>query len=372
MANKKLSKLLILYSSYIWFITLAGSILPTIVFRQGITLNQMIIGIIFALSTPVILIAFAPSFKAKTAWRIAITGFLIYVFLSVRILNVYQFYFSKIISAISIYFFWVFYNITHFENTPKHRTGLSSAIIFVIPPIIAVVAPLLAGYMATKNILFFLIFVFISYLLVMFFINYQEDFVLEYSLPAALREIKSTRIFILIHGIWDATIQAFIPIFSLHFIRTPLNYGAYLGYLGLIGVIANLTLGHHIDKIKKRSIFLYPLSLAISLATFSLVFAIKNLTLWIIVTGIIQFLNPIFWNIITALVVDAHQNLRLAMPGREFVLNTGRVIGVSMILVSFILEPTPHYLFYILGGTLLVLPILLFWNTKITKKHTYL
>ncbi|MDD5489174.1 MAG: hypothetical protein PHP25_00640 [Candidatus Moranbacteria bacterium] len=187
-----------------------------------------------------------------------------------------------------------------------------------------------------------------------------------------MREIKSTRWFIFDQGIWEATIFGIIPIFSLFFIKEPLEYGGYLAYLALMAVLANLLLGRFTDKIQKRAIFLYPLTISIAILTFLFVFAVGNIFIWFVLTGLLQFLLPLFWNISTAMVVDSHPNLRLAMPGREYMLASGRIVGLLIAFISFSLEKIPHNVFFILGFVMFLYPVILFWNTKISKRHSYL
>lgn len=78
-------------------------------------------------------------------------------------------------------------------------------------------------------------------------------------------------------------------------------YGVFLSYISLVSITANLTLGKLTDKLQKRVLFLYPLTIIMALVTFTFPFATKNITHWIIVTGIIGFLLPLFWNVSTAL-----------------------------------------------------------------------
>jgi len=109
-----------------------------------------------------------------------------------------------------------------------------------------------------------------------------------------------------------------------------------------------------------------------ALTTFFFLFATKNLTLWIVTISIIQFLLPLFWNVSTALVVDAHPNLRVAFPGRELVLAVGRVTGLLFASISFVFEKSPSTIFIVLGITLLLYPTVIYWNRNISKKYTYL
>ena len=72
------------------------------------------------------------------------------------------------------------------------------------------------------------------------------------------------------------------------------------------------------------------------------------------------------------MVVDLSPNLRLAIPGRELVLVVGRIVGLSLVLLSFIYEQKPFIIFPILGIVMLLYPLSLLWSSKIRRKYRYL
>ncbi|MDP1845739.1 MAG: MFS transporter [Candidatus Moranbacteria bacterium] len=372
MKNKKFINLFFFYSLYIWFTSFSGSILPTHFLSEGLNLSQMIFGKFLFYIGNIILLLLLTTFRSKRAWRLALFLNFGYILLSIKILSSTQFYAASILSGFALFFFYVFYNIAHFENTPQEKRGYSSALMFSIGPLIGIAAPLASGYLAATNINLLWIFSGIFFLVTLYFINRQEDFSLTYSLKSALREIKATRWFIFLEGIWEAMIFGIIPIFSLFFIKKPLEYGGFLAYLAIVAVLANLILGKLTDKIQKRVVFLYPLTIGMSVLTFLFVFAVKNFLLWAIFTGLLQFLLPLFWNVSTAMVIDSHPNLRLAIPGREFMLAAGRIIGLLIAFISFSIEKIPHNVFFVLGFVMFLYPVILFWNTRISKRYRYL
>lgn len=372
MRNKRFLYTFFLYSSYVWFTTFGGSILPTHFLQQGLDFKQMIFGKVLVFAAQAALLLSLTSFWSRRAWKLAPVMILAYILLSIKILNVYQFFLANIFVGAALYFFYVFYNIAHFENTPKEKRGLSSSIMFALPVSINLFAPVFAGFVATINLsaLWFLAGFF--FLISFYAANFPENFSITYSVKAALQEIKATRWLIFIEGIWEALLMGVVPIYTLFFIKEPLPYGIYLAYLSLVGVAANLLLGRFTDKVQKRAFFLYPITLILVGVTFFFDLATKDLLLWSVAGGALAFMVPLFWNISTAMVVDIHPNLRLAIPGRELVLAVGRMIGLSLVFISFFFETIPHYIFFILAGVLLVYPLILFWNTQISKKYRYL
>ncbi len=369
--KKPFLTLLTFYGSYLWFSSFSKSVLPTHFWAQGLSLQQQILGTLLLFCGQTLVILTLRRLTAHLSWKLALFSILTYIILSIKIVSVFQFYIASFINGFSIFFFFIFYNVAHFEKTPREKTGGSSAIMFSVVPLVNIAAPLLAGYIAQTHLAWLWIFSGIFFLETFYLIGFQENFSLSYSLSAAVNEIKATRVFIFLEGIWEAMLFGIIPIYSLFFIKTPLFYGSFLAYLSLVAAGANLLLGKLTDRMQKRAVFLYPLTLIMAGVTFLFPLVTQSLLLWIIATGILQFLVPLFWNISTAMVVDAHRNLRLAIPGRELMLALGRVVGLSLTYLSFTYEASPRAIFWILGGIFLLYPLTLYWNTQ--KKHyTYL
>ena len=370
--TKKFKNLFIFYVSYLWFVFFSGSILPTHFLKEGLSLNELVLGRILLYLAPIPFILFLTSFGSKRAWKIAPVLYLIYVLLSIRILSASQYYLANIFAGFTVYFFWLFYNIAHFNYTPKERIGFSSGAMFGVGPVMHIVAPLIAGYIASQNINLLWIFSFFFFLWAYYLTGKQEDFRVRYSIQNSLRELRATRWFIFLQGVWEALYFGIIPFYTLIFIKEPLFYGTFIAYLALIAAVSNLVLGRFTDKIQKRSVFLYPLVGAMIIVTCLFAWAVKDINLWILTTGLFALTLPTFWNLTMALVVDAHSDLNVAIPGRELILAVGRVLGLTAVLVSFYYERTPFYIFFFLAGALVLFLIILYWNTRISKKFKYL
>lgn len=371
MKNRKFINLFIFYSLYCWFISFGTAILPIHFLHQGINLPQMIFGRLLLFITVFFLILALRQFSSRKSWQLACLFNFSYILLAYKIESSLQFYFIHTLTGAALFFFFVFYNIAHFKNAPKEKIGFASALMFSIGPIIGIFAPLLAGYAFEFKLWLLWTLAFIFFIVAIYFAGRQKDFVLNFNLKHALFEIRATRWFIFLQGTWEALIFGIIPIFTLYFIKTPVSYGAFLAYLALISVCANILLGKLTDKIQKRVVFLYPLTISMAIITFLFYFAVKDIYLWIIISGLIQFLVPLFYNISTAMVVDAHLNLEQAMPAREIVLSAGRIIGLSAVAISFYLEKIPQNIFFFLGVIILLYPVILFYNRK-NKRYKYI
>ncbi|MCL4354311.1 hypothetical protein M1349_02445 [Patescibacteria group bacterium] len=372
MARKNFLKILLLFISWLWFSKFSSSILPIHFLQQGLNPSDIVLNQMFAFLAIGVFTIVRNNYSAKKSWYFSIIFYVIYIIAIIKVFTKTEFYIISIIYGLAGVFFFVPYNIAHFKNSPKHRTGISSAIMFNVWPLIGILAPFLSGLVAQINFIYVWILSGLFCLIPLFLTSKQEDFQIKYSLIQSLKELKSTRIFIFLFGFWDALNQAIIPIYVLFFIKTPISYGTYLAYLSLVAIGANFIIGHLSDKMQKRSIFLYPITLLSSLATLMFIFATNNLTYWIIAASVIQLISPILTNLSTALVVDAHSDVAISMPGRELLLSLGRVLGLFLVFLSFAFEKTPFFIFFVLSGSMLLFAFFLFYNTKVSKKHKYL
>lgn len=372
MGRNNFINLIAFYASFLWFVHFARLLLPLHFIQQGLTPSVIILGYTVVFAANAIPLILSISIKAKRSWYIGIFSYLLFILLVINIKNIEQYYLAFFLQGITVFFLYIPYNIAHFVNTPKERTGMSSGLMFAIPALVGILAPLLGGILAQNNFNLIFIFSFLFFLFPLFLIQKQEDFLIKFNIKEALNEIRPTRFFVFLHGIWDALVQGVIPIFPLFFLKTPLFYGTYLSYLALAGIAGTLILGHSSDKLKKRTVFIYPITIATAICTVLFTYSTNNIVLWIILAGIIQIFNPILHNVTTALVVDSSKNMTLAMTGRELALTIGRVVGLTAAFFSLTLEKTPSLLFLFLASCILLYGFLLFYNSKIIKKYKYL
>lgn len=364
--------LLVFYALFLWFRNFGTAVLPTHFLDQGLSIKEIIFGYILMFLGSAVLQLVIKNYSLKSSWRLALITILISLLLTVKIIFVWQYYLASIFRGFSVIFFHLVYNVAHFQLTPKIRTGFSSAIMYNIPIIISLVAPLAAGLVAESNYLLVWALSGLFFLFPLFFIKNQIKITVNYQLLSAIKSIQATRVFYVLQGIWEALVLGIIPIFSLYFIKTPLYFGAYMAYLSLVGLVANFLLGRYTDKLQKRVLFLYPITLLMALFTFIFPFALNNIIWWIIITGVVQFLLPLFWNVSTAMVIDAHSNLKQAIPARELILSLSRAFGFFLVFLNFYFQSRPTTIFYILGFVILLYPLVLFYNTKISRKYQYL
>lgn len=371
MRKSQYFKLLLFFTAGNIFGTFSGSVLPVHYLESGVTMTQMAIGQLIIFATHSIALLIIRQYRAKMGFYLStILGFVQLLFV-VHIQSIWQFYLSSVIAGITIHLLYTAYNYAHFSNTKSGNVGVSSGIMFSIPRIIGVVLPLVAGYIIGLNITILWLLSGILAICTLFTIPALDDFQMNYSLKKMIQSTKSVRLFLIYEGIWSALIFAIIPIYTLTFIHKPESFGIFIAYIGLAGFIANMVLGKLTDRLKKRSVFLYPVTIILAVITYAFPYFQSSLWGWLIIAGLTTFFTPMFWNLTCALVIDNTDHHDESIPGRELFLDIGRLIGLSATVVSFIYESQPTYIFLFLGTAM----ICFFLNLviqRISGRYTYL
>lgn len=374
--KKNYIKLILFFTSFNWFISFSRSALLPHFVKEGMTLQQIIFGALLTFVGVILaLILISPisrRLKARTSWIMAIILSYVYILLLIKINSPFQLYLAYFINGLITFFFYIFYNSAHFESTAKKHIGKSSALMFSIGPAISVIAPLLAGYLAQIDYFYIWIFSFLFFFVPLYLVRFQKNFSVGYSIKEIVYEIKATRIFIFLGAFWEAMVFGVIPVYTLFFIKSPLGYGSFLAYLGLMGILANLFLGTLSDKIKKRIVFLYPITFSMAAVTFLFPLAVSNIFIWITLSGAVQFIYPLYNNVSLAMVIDSHSDIKRAVVGREMMLSLGRISGLALAFLSFFFEKQPCCIFLVLGLSMVIFPAVLFWRTKLAKSYSYL
>lgn len=371
MITKEFKKLLIFYFSFLILLNFSNAVIPAHFLIQGITFKDMAIGQVLNFMPVILLLFFTKQLTTKKSWLISIVVYLLFILFQIQINSKEQFFFARFLSGAILFYFFLPYNVAHFKETLKENIGHSSAIMFSLGPIISIIAPISAGLLTLIHINTVWIVTFIIGFLVLFLATKQNNFKIDVNIHESLKQIKFTKWLILTEGIWEAMLFSVIPIFTLLFINTYLGYAGFVSYLAVIGAVANLIFGKLSDKIKKRAVFLYPVTIILGITTLLFTTTINNYSTWIILVSIINLIIPIFWNLSTAIIIDSVSDTTKAMPGRELMLAVGRISGSILVFLSLIYESQPKLIFIILAVAIFIYPIIMFWNNNIKKNISY-
>lgn len=355
--RKQFLNLLIFYAAFLWFRTYASAVLGPYFLERNITLNQMIMANALYFMIGSVWLAVFRTYYSRLSWFLAQVVSIFGIIIAMKTTTVSLYYLYVIALGVGSILYFTPYNIAHFRLTPGHRNSFSAAIMFSVIPVISFLAPFIAGFLAQIS------YRYIWYGSLLFFIitavlaNFQTNFIYKIKFKKDLVYLRATWKLLILQGLWEPIVFGVISVFTLKFIKTPLDFGSFLSYLGLVAILANLFLGHISDQQKNRVKFLAPAAVALGLTTIFLPLAVRSLIPWFIVAGLINFISPLFWNLSTAYFVDLQPEVIKSMPAREWILATSRTVGFLLVYLNFSFV-------YFLGVMMLLYPLVLLYNTK--------
>lgn len=356
--------LLIFYAAFLWFRNYSSAVLGPYFLEKNISLRQMTLAnALFFMAGSVFLILFRTYFS-RLSWFLAQIATILGLLLAMQVTNVYQYYLYGVLLGMGGILFFIPYNIVHFRLTPGYRNSFSAAIMFSVIPVISFLAPLTAGFLAQISYDYIWYGSFLFFLIVLWLIKIQNNFQYKIKFKNDLTSLRFTWQLLVIEGLWEPIIFGVISIFTLNFVKTPLGFGSFLSYLGLMAIVANLLLGNKSDKLKNRVRFLIPVTVSLGLATLALPWALHSFASWVLIAGLINFFAPLFWNFSTAYFVDLQPDVVKTMPAREWVLATARTIGFLIVYFNFSWQEKPTDSIYLLGAVMLLYPVVLLYNTR--------
>lgn len=297
------------------------------------------IALYFALSfiTSVLLIMAVRSFRSTKSMRIGLL-LKIAVFLAAAFLIAKPMIFAiGIIWGIMTICYWMPLNVHFFKFRTEGKNAMHSGIYFLMWPVLGALLPAAAGIAANS---FGMLAVLLSGAVllvpaVIISLGIKEESSIEINFRDFIGNTKGVKTILFLQGIWEGVDWVVVPIVTFAFIPKTVSYGTFYSYLGVFGVAAFLLLARVSDRIKKRAVFLYPVTAI--MAAFTILSGLSaSLLEWGIYRGAVSFLVSIFSPFALTVVVDVSKNIPDTMISREFFLNFGRASG-ALIVASILL-----------------------------------
>jgi hypothetical protein len=186
----------------------------------------------------------------------------------------------------------------------------------------------------------------------------KDSSILDLELHKTLKPAKGVRTLACLEGFWQGVTWISIPWITFSFMKSGLEYGSFLSYLGLAGAFAVLLLCRMSDLHKNRMAFIVPITILLSLFTMS-----SGLTDsfggWIIINGLISFFVAMTSPFTISVILDKVKDVKDAMVSREFFLNIGRISGVFVVITCLGLFNSLKYSLIIAGLAFMLYPIVL-------------
>jgi hypothetical protein len=336
----------------------------------GFRLESLLLATTLAFSVPVLLIAGMRRARAKVSFSIAfvakIGAYLVALFwLSpVTVSLVY------VANALILVFFWIPYNLEFFSYATERTRAYTGSVAIVIYPLVALVVPPVAAYVwhtqGFRTNMLISVCILTGSVIYMLFNRAIKFRRFDYNIVDSLKSLKRYRTMFFVQGFWEATGFVGVPVFTLLYIETELKLGFFFSYLGVLSVIATITLARLSDRISKRTAFLYPTVILAAAATVALGLARSTLW-WVALVGLLNFSTIMTTPFLIAVALDARVTGINMWAGRELLLNFGRATGAGLILAIYRTTGDYRPAFLVLGLALLVYPALLHLKGIYTK-----
>lgn len=266
-------------------------------------------------------------------------------------------------------FFWIPVNVLMARMTNKGDRGVTYGAFFFAWPLAAFVAPLLGGLVigfANYSLLFIIGIAIIASTIGVVF-AYRKYIPTKQVMRIRIGALGKRNVLALFgEGGFEGVFWVGLVLVAYVFTQDEVAIGALFSLFGLCAGIMAVILGKVSDKIQNRVFFLrvsalasIPCVIAVSYATSMEEFALTN--------GLLEvacFVLPIFlFAILTDKMEDAKND---SVVGREFFLNIGRVVTISILMTLLYFDFTPQQCF-LLCIPFLALSLVAFEERKAEK-----
>ncbi len=271
-----------------------------------------------------------------------------------------QLYTIAIIAGIVIFIFWTPYNIRFFGFGNNGNNAFMGSVLFLLWPMLNVFLPAAAGFMA-RDFGFTAVFIVAAAATLsssVFVKHTGKDEPLHFNIKKALKNTKSLRTIILLEGIFEGIMWTAVPLATITFLTSEVDYGLFFSYVGLFGALAAVVLARMSDNMKKRTIFIYPTVILLGISTMLAAFS-NTLILWAIANAAIAFVWALVSPFQVAIVLDKSKNLVDSMAAREFFMNLGRFFGGIIAIISLLLFGLSEYSLVVAGIAMFLFALLI-------------
>jgi len=251
-------------------------------------------------------------------------------------------YIYRLLLGTTHVFFWMPFNTAYYEFRHQNNAMLG-ALYYSFAPLLSLFLPGISGSIASTigyGVLFILAMLGYAAALVMA-LRTVADREYRFDLPESIRAIRGLRAIMFLEGFSVMAVTSItLPVMLLLFADTPMEFGLFMSLVTVFSLAASFLVSRISDRMQDRHIFLLPSALGFTLATV-LASGARDIVVFFIAFGAINFFARLFSPISLALAVDRAESLAGTMAAREFLLNIGRLSSVLigyLIFVSISIE----------------------------------
>ncbi len=354
---KKIDSFYLFYSVLCVIMAFGFSFVPIFLKQKGFALHLIIL--LYALYTLVasITILFVNSFSTR---RYLVYGVILQaiMMLAFAFYGKYSYLIYVLLAGLYQIFFWVTINYLFFKGTTANNNATNSSFYQLIPGIIGVVVPpisLLVLNFYGYSWLYIISSILFTLSIFMFY-NKIPDEKIDVPSYDGIKKFDGLKAITLIEGAFQYFGPIVLTVYSLNFLKTETEYGLFLSFLGLIGLVISVIIAKKSDESHKRKGYLYILFTLLILSVISLIFLKSQLYL-LIFAGVFTGLAYLSFPIRLAISMDAKTMELSFWKTREFFLNVGRV--PTLLLTSVLVFYDMFWAVFLFYAMLLVVYMIL-------------
>lgn len=343
----------------------SSSFIPFYFKEQGFSLAWIILMYAIYASVGMILLPFFRHFSIRTYF---IAGFLVFssALASLAFLpSVISIYVYAFLIGLNLVLFWLPLNYLFFLKSSKETNAVDSSLYLVAPGVIAMILPLFGAAVANSfgyTWLFGLAALLYLFPIIFVYKKIPQENISTVPFLESVRHFKGLKTITLFEGALQHFSGIIVAVYALLFLKTNLEVGYYLSYLGLLGFAIGMLLSRYSDKTQKRKSFIFVLFAMMSLSIFVLPLVKESLH-WFIAVGIFSVIYTISSPLRLAVSLDVRVADMSFWKVREFFLNVGRVVTLLLTVLLFSLKQ--YFLVFALFGFIaLAYPFLISYKLK--------
>ncbi len=234
------------------------------------------------------------------------------------------------LSILGIVLFYTTYNILFFRKSKKNHYLKSVTTYWSVAIIAAAFGPLLGGFLFERTpFVFFLSCGMLLMLGALYVSGCLKTESFHYEAREILCYLKGLRTLNMLDGALHKTVMITIGIFSLRYIDSASDFGFFLSGIGLVTLLVSFKIARVSDSLKKRSLFIWPLSVLAAFLVFSFYF-VDSLTQYFVLAALFRSITILLEPLRTNVTQDKKGHGAVVWISRELYLTLGRAIFLFM------------------------------------------
>lgn len=343
------------------------SFLPLFLHKNGYPYYMLVLPSVLFAGFGVLFISLIRTYNLRTFICLGYACFALMALSLLFHVHYYSIFIYSVLLALALVFYWIPINYVFFHTSSASTNALDSSVYMASSGFLSIFVPL-AGALVIKHGGFSWLFglTALLYLIPLFFAARKiSPVTITLPLRDGIREFKRLRTITFLEGSLQFFVATVIPIYTLLFLNTELQFGSFLGYLGLLGSIAAFLFSYHSDKTQKRLGYLTFLFAAMALCSLLFIF-IDAVSSWLIVVGLFTMLSTISSPLRLAVSLDVKKADLHFWKVRELFLNIGRFVTLCIAMIFFYLQ-LYWPVFVMFGMIYLLYPLLVKHKLKEVK-----